>query len=300
MRYNHFTFPVGGPACDAKCPFCVSKMTGLPECGSWKKFVPSWNRFGVACEIAKKSPELTTALLTGKGEPTLYPELVTMYLDELKKRGGFPIVEMQTNGMNIASGKLDEEIVKWHELGLQTIAISVVHYEQEMNQKIYCNGSGKDHYDLSSLIKKLHDIGYSIRMCVMLMKGFVDNFTDVQRTIEFAYGNEVEQLTFRNITVTDDKTCKNEEVFNWTIAHQLDDIESLYNYIKVNGTKIMELNFGATVYGMKMYDGGEQNICLSNCLTETDSEKSIRQLIFFPEGRGRIGYSWQHEAATIL
>lgn len=304
MKFGHFTFPVGGPACDANCPFCVSKMTGKGDCvGSYEDFEPEWGRFKVACGIAKKSPELTTALLTGKGEPTLYHPLIAKYLKKLKKHGEFPIVELQTNGILMASGKIDKQLRDWHtRYGLQTIAISVVHYEQKKNQKVYRAGTERDHYDLPALIEKLHEIGYSVRLCVMLLKGYIDTPRDMRSMIEFAHKNEVEQLTLRSIEVTEQKGCKDDEVYKWTSKHQIDNksLKSLFDYVDMIGTKLMQLSFGATVFGVPMDDGKEQNVCLSNCLTETDSETSIRQLIFFPEGRGRIGYSWQHDAATII
>jgi len=201
----------------------------------------------------------------------------------------------------MASGKIDEQLRMWylHE-GLQTIALSVVHYDQDRNREIYCHE--REHYNLSELIKKLHGIGYSVRLCVMLLKGYIDSSDEVLHMLEFAHENEVEQLTLRSITVPEQNGCKDDEVFQWTMSHQIpeDQLEKMFKFIKVSGTKLMELSFGAVVYGIRMDDGKEQNVCLSNCLTETDSEKTIRQLIFFPEDRGRIGYSWQHEAATIM
>jgi len=70
-------------------------MTGLT---GMKSEEPNWRRFKQACRIAKASPGMTTALITGKGEPTLWPDLITKYLDALEQYGDFPVVELQTNG----------------------------------------------------------------------------------------------------------------------------------------------------------------------------------------------------------
>ena len=303
MKFNHFTFTVGGPACNANCPFCVSRMTGkCDQKGGWEDFEPNWNRFRTACHIARKSPELTTALLTGKGEPTLYPRLITSYLEHLKRDGDFPIIELQTNGINLAKPSFDKHLEDWKNKGLEVIALSVVHYKEQKNQEIYCNGTSKGHYDLKKLIKKLHDMGYSVRLCVMMLKGYVDSTEEIDNVLEFCSENEVEQLTMRSIMVPEENGCKDREVFDWTEEHMLsqDHFELLFNHVKKIGTKLLSLSFGATVYGVRMSNGRQQGICFSNCLTETDDENSIRQLIFFPEKRGSIRYSWQNEAAIII
>jgi molybdenum cofactor biosynthesis enzyme MoaA len=305
MNFCHFTFPVGGPACNAHCPFCVSKMTfgDKEKKGDWKEFEPNWSKFIKACLIAKKSPNLISALLTGKGEPTLYPELITGYLDRIQQYGEFPIVELQTNGILMATNKLDSVLDEWnYDYGLEMIALSVVHYEEKMNRKIYCHGNEeKRHYDLAKLIKKLHKIGYSIRLSVMLLKNFIDCPKEINNMIDFSFENEVEQLTFRNIARTDDVDSKESK---WVDEHMLTSKEFslIRKHIERSCKFISQLSFGAKVFGCPMGNGREQNVCISDCLSENESanDNNIRHLIFFPEGRGRIGYSWHHEAAVIL
>ena len=68
MKINTFTVIVGGMACNARCPYCVSKMT--PDCGMKKSAEPNWRNFNVACKFARDAG-VSTALLTGKGEPTI-------------------------------------------------------------------------------------------------------------------------------------------------------------------------------------------------------------------------------------
>ncbi|KKK85560.1 hypothetical protein LCGC14_2772060, partial [marine sediment metagenome] len=77
MKTHTFSIVVGTNACNANCPFCVSKMTGpVPV----SKHI-NWSRFTTACRIVGQARDgLVTVLLTGKGEPMLYPEQITNYL----------------------------------------------------------------------------------------------------------------------------------------------------------------------------------------------------------------------------
>ncbi len=307
MKFNHFTIPIGGMACDASCPFCVSKMTTSYEDFSGifqKNFEINLNKFKIACKIASSSPGLTTALLTGKGEPTLYPEMISLFLHSLNKYGNFSVIELQTNGIGIANGRVTKErLIEWREMGLCTIAISVVHYNRVKNAEIYCRGDRDKHYYLFDLVKYLHDLDFSVRICCMMLEGYIDDEISINTFIRYANQNEVEQLTFRPIVAPEES--KNKEIFNWVVEHSLpEDKESLlFDSIKQNhrATKLLDLPFGAEVYGVQLEGmAKEQNVCISNCLTETTNPEEARQLIFFPEGRGRIGYSWVHEGATIL
>ncbi len=71
MKISTFTIVVGSAACNAACPYCVSKMTGK-ELGMKEPKV-NWRNFDKACRLAQVN-QVSTVLLTGKGEPTLFPE----------------------------------------------------------------------------------------------------------------------------------------------------------------------------------------------------------------------------------
>jgi pyruvate-formate lyase-activating enzyme len=295
MRFNHFTFTVGSSACNAKCPFCVSKMTGIPN-EPLKE--PNWDKFAVACGIAKSSPELTTALLSSKGELTLHPELVSQYLSALKMFGEFPVKEIQTNGIIMSSGKIDKYLDKWKVQGLTTIAISVVHYNQKRNSEIY----GGEHFDLFDLVDKLHNLNFSVRICCMLVKKYIDSSEEVSVFTDLCYAHGVEQFTIRPIEVPSHFENGNESIVEWTKGNTIpkNKLENIVHFVKSHSVHLLDLDFGASVYGMQTGEGKQQNICMSNCLTETEDPNKIRQLIFFSEGRGRIGWSWTNTAATIL
>ena len=166
MKIQTFSIVAGSKACNAGCPFCVSRMTGLELDAKEPKV--NWRNFHKACRLAQMN-NVTTALITGKGEPTIFPKQITRFLMEMDEgEYNFPFIELQTNGLLIADGKCDSELQAWYDFGMTTIAISLVHWEQDRNQEVY-RFRGKNHYDLPALITKLKKIGFSIRMTVMLL-----------------------------------------------------------------------------------------------------------------------------------
>src|SRR3989344_338344 len=117
MRVQTFSILVGSEACNARCPFCISKMT--PPLGmELKEPEVNWLNFEIACKLAKGCGVIT-AMFTGKGEPTLFPGQITKYLEKMEKYG-FPLIELQTNGIVITEKgeKYDPYLKHWHEKGM--------------------------------------------------------------------------------------------------------------------------------------------------------------------------------------
>lgn len=302
MRIHTFSIVVGTRACNASCPFCVSHMTGFKEMpGRGAIFAPNFEK---ACRLAQLR-ESTTVLMTGKGEPTLYPEEITEYL-ELLTPWRFPLIELQTNALDIGwlardgaardSKRLTREtLTGWRELGLNTIAISVVSEQPKHNTEVYLNRSRhKDYPDLARTIAFLHEIGFTVRLCVMMQKGAVDSPNRVDELITFCRETEVDQLTIRPIRKTAAPTQSGSTSL-YVSQRGIDthEIDAIRSWVKDHGTHLMSLMHGAAVY-----DIAGQNVCLSDCLTVDPSGDDIRTLIFYSDGR--LAYDWQYDGATIL
>lgn len=290
MKIQTFTIVAGTAACDAKCPYCISKMT--PKQGvDYKLPKVNWLNFDKACRLSQIN-NVSTVLLTGKGEPLLYPDQVTEFLKRMKKFE-FPIIEIQTNGLVFGSDwkKYESYLKNWRELGLNTIAISVVHHEKEKNKTIY---TPKGNYlDLEKVIEKLHALGYSVRLSCIMLKGYIDSVEEIKKFVEKAKEWEVEQLTIRGVNVPD--KSENKEVYNWTTKRILTkgQILDINEFLNKEGNKLMTLDHGGIVYD---YRG--QNVCMSDCLTIKPNTEDLRQLIFFPDGHLR--YDWQYKGAILL
>lgn len=297
MKIQTFSICVGTKACNASCPFCVSKMT--PEMGIQFKNTGfdriNQRNFHVACLYAKQS-NVSTVLLTGKGEPTLYPNDINWYLNALRKYE-FPFIELQTNGLEFGREEflrprpIGSYLGDWHRDGLTTIALSVAHYLDERNREIFTPHT--KYIDLVEVIKMLHDLGFSIRLSCILMKNYIDSIKEMVEMIDFCRSLKVEQLTFRRIG--NPEKAPPGDIIEFVQEHKISDgrIEAITEYFNNHGTILMDLMHGARVYD---YDG--QNMCLTDCLTIDPTQEKLRQLIYFPDGHLR--YDWQYEGAILL
>ena len=287
MKVQTFSITVGTEACNARCPFCISKQTtGIPKCNKI-----NINSFRRACRLAQLGGS-TTVLLTGKGEPMLYSEEIETYLKELKPYD-FPRVEIQTNGIKLwddyqKNGNLDY-LARWNDLGLTTIAISIVHFEPEANHKIY-TPYRKDYIDLFKLTEVIHQYGLMVRWSVIMLKNHIDSIEDAQAMLRCAKENKVEQLTLRAVMATEE--TRDIEVKKWTNEHKTEHTKEIHEWISKNATKLMTLSHGATIYD---YEG--QNVCITDCMTLKPEGDEIRTLIFCTDGLTR--YDWRYNGAII-
>lgn len=295
MKIQTFSIVVGGSACNARCPYCCSRMTG--DCGvqlGTTEFPPHyWRRFDVACRLAMQCGA-TTAMLTGKGEPTLWPEHITQHLEKLQQR--FPLIELQTNGLELVRGRVDVPMLRgWALQGLTTIAISVVHYLAEENAKIYT--PGREYPSLPGLVETLHEEGFSVRLCCTMFEGGIYTNAGVGEMILFAKDLNVEQLTLMPVSQPYHTASKaGDPTTEWVAQHELssEQLRELRYFVACRAKRILTLPHGAEVYA----DLSGQNVCLSNCLDrdETNTE-DMRNLILFPDGH--IRHQWTPGAVVL-
>lgn len=296
MRIQTFSIVVGTRACDARCPFCVSKMTGygrLPPAGDRIH----WQNFCKACRLAQIGGT-TTVLLTGKGEPSLYPREIGNYLEALKPYG-FPLIELQTNTINIGrlaagqearvAGLNKQTLRQWWIDGLNTVAVSAVDTDNMVNAAIY----GPAYPHLDQVADYLHGLGYSVRLCLMMMRGGIDCPEKLFEALEFCRAAGIEQITARPIRRP--KNSRDDAAARFIAERGLtpDEEMAIRDWVGQNGTRLMSLMHGAVVY-----DINGQNFCLSDCLTVDPSNDDLRSLIFYSDGR--LAYDWQHDGGVIL
>ncbi len=286
-----FSIVAGTGACNAECPFCVSKMTGLSEIGLKPQSI-NWRNFEKAAQLARDY-QVGSVVITGKGEPTLFPDQITDYLTHLEKYN-FPLIDLQTNGLNLDRHRerFDPYLQRWYDQGLAFVALSIVSDQAEENRKIYSPHSGQ-YIELPRLVDKLHAIGFSVRFSVTLFEGGVDNAQKASRMIDFSKGLAVEQLTLRKVAKP--SASESPEIGLWTQSHLLTDasLQQIRHYLDTNGHQIQQTGHGAVIY-----DVAGQNVCLTNALTLDIDPEKIRQIIFFPNGRVR--FDWQYQGANIL
>ncbi|MBW3022528.1 radical SAM protein [Candidatus Woesearchaeota archaeon] len=291
MKIQTLSIVAGSSACNARCPYCISKMTPLQGL-TLKEPEVNWRNFRKACALAKQCG-VTTAMITSKGEPTLFPDQITKYLEAMKEFE-FPMIELQTNGILIAQNpeKYKAHLEKWYDRGLTTIAVSVVHWDSEKNRQIYLPHSQR-YPELSELADYLHREKFSVRLSCIMADDYVCDSKGLEEFILFAKNNKIEQVTGRPVN----KPGKSEssEAEKWATEHYLKDeqLEDIKGYLSKNGHQIMKLQHGATVYDIK-----GQNFCLTDSLTIEPESENLRQLIFFPDGHLR--YDWQYPGAVLI
>ena len=296
MNINTMSIVVGGTKCNASCPFCVARMTptmGTPE----KPDAPKWGNLPAAIKYAEQAGA-STFLLTSKGEPTLWPDLVTDTLMRLQD-SKVAFREMQTNAIPIVMGsKRDPKHPKWgaaldawKTLGLNTLAVSIVSPHDFQNQQVYAPGGL--YPPLKETIKFLRECGFNVRLSCIMVKGYTDTIEKVEKLVNFARENDAFQVTL--IPVTKPGHAEDPEAYAYVSENQVPELAvQLRDHFDKVGNRLLVMPHGAVVFD---YEG--QNVCVSNCLTETTDPTKIRQLIYFTHD-GSLRYSWQYAGARIL
>ncbi len=247
------------------------------------------DRFETACQIVEQARDgLVNVLLTGKGEPLLYPKMITQYLDHLNYR--FPLVDLQTNGILLKHDLLK----RWGDMGLGVVCISIAHYLPQTSNTLMGIEAGFNFYDT---IDCIHKTGLSVRLNCTMLKSGVHTFEHALKLIEHCQSFGVEQLTLREVEIPDviKSTPQAERVREYVQSVKPHgSSEAIRGQLEVNGAvPLLHLPHGAIIYDYK-----GQNVCLNNCLTSTTDPNDIRQIIFFPNGQ--ITYSWEYPGARLL
>jgi len=292
MKFQTLSVVAGTQHCDAACPFCVSGMTGLDLAGKKPQEINSRN-LHKTMQIANMS-KVATCIITGKGEPTLFPDQITQYLVYFKHM--FPFVELQTNGVRIARGQISTSILNdWYALGLTTILISNVGYDSELNRQTYTPKS-EEYINHEELIEKLHDIGFIVRMTCVGIKNGVENFESFKKYLEYCKWIGADQVTWRPVNKPDSReNSESPEIYDWTVENSISEKDSgaVKAWVHINGTLIRKLSHGGAVY-----DVNGQNVCMTDCLTHDTNEDELRQLIYFPSGE--LYTDWQFRGSRLL
>ena len=285
-----YTAVVGNRACNANCPYCISKMTPCHREDDLTDV--NWRNFEAGARLARQWGA-STFLITSKGEATLIPTLVENFI--ISASPHFPVIELQTNGLRVADLEKDNHLTRWYEAGLTTVALSAVHFFTGPNKALI-----SDRYPpLAETIKLLKGgrHPFCVRLSIIMTKGLVSTVKDVEDAIKWAAENGVDQLKLYPVTCP--KNTENKEVKDWVEHRQLftHELEAIHSILKPH-TVIRQLVHGDTVYAYKTDDmETDQNVAFGSCLTESEGN-DIRQLIYCRDGHVRT--SWQYNAAILF
>jgi molybdenum cofactor biosynthesis enzyme MoaA len=285
MKTHTFSIVVGTAACNASCPHCISKMT---RSKAPKTPVIDEAKFNIACRVVEQARDgLVHVLLTGKGEPMLFPGQIQQYMELMNFR--FPLVELQTNGTLIDQAFAQGNLQRWQQEGLTRVCISIAHFDPCRSNELM--GINED-YNFWQAVATLKNYGFSVRLNCTLLRNGVSMPREFERLVHLCHVHDVDQLTLREVDMPEDAAGS---VAEYVKREQPQGaIGGLNNHlIRKGAVKLLTLPHGGIVFD---YHG--QNVCLSNCITSTTDPNDIRQLIFFPDGR--LMYDWKYPAARLL
>ena len=281
-------------ACDADCPYCVAKMTGC-NCPRVDLFRQD-RVIDIGLDMSFRN-HVSTMLLTGKGEPCLHPERVSQILQRnWQHRYPMPFVELQTNGIQVyrnADNWFDSYLRDWYCKRLTTMCVSIVHYDSAKNAELVKPKSGPP-VDLPQLIRFLHGCQFTVRLCCIMVKGYIDSLEGVLDLVEFAREHGVEQVTVRPVMAP--RECVDMDAKRWVQTNSVEPnswtvMKKIQEALSTQAVTLLDIPEVGRVY-----DLNGQNLCVATCLTPPKDDQ-IRQLIIMPDGT--IRYDWQYRGAIL-
>lgn len=292
--YGTLSLVAGPDTCNARCPFCIARM--VPSRHMDRKSTPINKAMLLTALKMAVVGGSDTVLITGNGEPTIFPDQITTYLEEVgvfeQKQGLFLRKELQTNGilLETQSNKYDTHLSEWAKLGLQTIAVSTSHYNPQKNREIYT--PNKEYIDLALLVNRIKKHGIRVRFTVVMMKGYIDSSEEVKKMLEFAKTNAVDEVSL--LPVNEPDISYDQEASSWVNENRLteDQIRDINSFVEENSTLLKTFGFGARVYSF-----GGQNVCITDCVAKVPEGQGERRLIFYPNGA--ISRDWDDRATIV-
>ncbi len=193
LEISSLSVMVGSPACNLRCPFCISKQTY--RVGSAARSAVSLERIAfLADKYLRVCAGLPYGIITGKGEPTLAPpEEIGDIIEVLYANGRGLIPELQTNGT-----LLDERrLARWKAKGLNTLALSCVSHRDEVNQRLLADDASE--WSLERIVRIGRDLGLLVRLTAVLVRGGLDSRDELAAFLDWSAQRGVHQLTFRRV-----------------------------------------------------------------------------------------------------
>lgn len=286
MKFQSISLIAGTQACNASCPFCVSKMTGTEGVEQPQEINrPLLRKAFKLCKMGG----VTTAIITGKGEPLLFPDQIGAYIEAIALDPDFPFVELQTNGKLLHERQ--DLLRHWVGRGLTTVMVSNVGFDEALNRDIYYRGKGFLSFD--QMFDVIHEAGAIVRFTTIGIRGGIDSPEKISQLVDWAKQKGVEQISWRPVA----KPQKTQEygAYDWVVRHGLEEeeVRDCQTHVEQTGVRLYGLVHGAAVYDIR-----GQNFCLTNCLTNKPEEETVRQLIFYPQGR--LYTDWQFQGSILL
>jgi len=267
MRAQNLTISIPNKGCNKNCPYCVSRMTGDSDSKGplMSRNVPK------VIQLAKAS-QVTSVLLTGKGEPTLNMEDALLFASQFR---AWPL-EIQTNGIDLGLGKLRDLAIN----GMDIIAVSVDNVGDKHLPGLFTNIKETDMVSRATFnITNKMDLG---------------TFQDL---IELCKKWGVDQMTLRNVVIPNNTGDTKQA--EWIRKHTNPKLYAKYRDDMIEACEKEGFLLRTLAHGAKVYD--YQGIAVSYsdyCIQDNNSGEDIRSLIFMEDGHCYT--SWNSKASILF
>lgn len=271
MKASNLTISVPYKGCDKNCPYCVSQMTGLIE-GNPSLMVRNLPKV----QNLARHAQVSSVLITGKGEPCLNLKLTKIFTREFNE---YP-VELQTNGIFLNKNK--QELIELWNMGLDIVAVSIDKVKQIQ--------------EFESLFKTVKDLGMTVRLCLNVTKMLSANLS-FNSLVTVCKNKHIDQLLLRNITKP--KFAPQSKYTKW-----IDENTSQEHYDRlVEQMESLLKKFGRflrrTAFGMEIWDYRGLSVTKSSyCIQDSNHSTDIRSLIFMEDGH--LYTNWDTKASRIF
>jgi len=278
MRAQNLTISMPYMGCDKNCPYCVSKITGGIQTNRDLMFRNANKTLNFA-----RAAQVTSVMLTGKGEPFLnYGDV----LHFTRMFSEFPM-EIQTNGLWLSQRLSDYTMRNLYEAGMNVIAVSIDNPHIAQCAKV------------GDIVREAHKYGMLVRVTFNVTK--LLNCEEYPATFEslisICHNWGVNQMTCRNIVSPNhtEETKQSKWIKEFVDVGMYDRIrDQMDKACKSKGFLVRVLPHGSKVYD---YEG----IAVSYsdyCIQDSNNTDDIRSLIYQEDGH--LYTSWNSNASILF
>jgi molybdenum cofactor biosynthesis enzyme MoaA len=235
--------------CQAKCAFCFSKSSASADQDKGR-LSPTYIKRILQ---AAKARGAQRAVITGGGEPTLYPRAELLELIRLAAEQFPEKVVLITNGYLLTEMSASERFTFLEELqsaGLTTLSISHHHHDPEVNRQVM---------NLDIDIARIADCfrqqpkrfpTLALRLICVLQKGGVENAASIDAYLNWAASLQIREVCFKELYVSSsvESTYYSRPANEWSARQQV-PLRLLLDYLQTERwQQTGELPWGSPVY----------------------------------------------------
>jgi MoaA/NifB/PqqE/SkfB family radical SAM enzyme len=297
MQFQTLSVVVPTGRCVNACPFCVSRMHESPyewileeSVTSKEKQEAYFRQYKRRLQFAQDNGS-NTIVFTGTAEPIQNKKFIKRVVEINESiRKPFQWLEIQTTGVYLLHQQLPPytNLDFLYDLGLSTIALSIVDPFSDENNLKTMGVLPKLHFSLEELTKAIKDKGFNLRLCFNLTQALAPEHRNMIALINRAKELGADQLTLRQMYHSQE--CKSNEDL-WV----RDNLLQIHNSLpEMGNVRLLEpLPTGAKRYSVNGISVVYDDDCMSYAPAEV-----VRYLILQPNAK--LYTKWDDPASLVF